>query len=938
MKKKVSSVIAAILAALCIVLCFSACDFISYHASESRETMSYQAALEEKKAEYVSQLHLLASEDDFYDKELQLYRLQLIESVNKINECKEIEDLPVLYHSCEEAILSIKTIADYEEEEAQMKEELENAKLDWITKLKALSTAENYREAEKISYEFYLENGINAINAGEDIEGLEDIFNAYSEAILSIKTAAQYESEELEAFVLYCNGKVKEIKDYVVLEDYRIEERNQVSALIGEYEAKILDVKDNDYTAVDNLVRDFKIKVYSIPTDSELYAQELALCKNNAKEEIENCVNLIDYRANEALIVSALVEACKKQIDRCRTKEEVALQLEFYEENILTVKNDKALYAEELLVLVEECYRELFTLVNFEGKDDEYIQRYNDYFENVREEMLLYETKEEVRTRLNDEKKDVYILDAKVGDPVALKNYQATLIDELVSEFDLAAYRTEQQDLLRQIRARCEIEFEGAITFDDTMAIYQAAYEGHEEVLTNDEMWMQEDEEFRDKLADRYGADRLAEPQSLTEAKDYYELAEIIDFYAFYQLSFTEFLRDTFRVRLNFDHGTAQHEIDVVYWYCELLRTAVGITGWYENEHDLVIKLIPYALATESNRSTTEKVMRNKSLIEYDSDKTAFQVRTDTFDDFAYKKYGKTISGIWNTQQLWYALEHEYIPVCVKDSVAEKTLNAAKDILREIIMEGMSNDEKVFNIYSWFAENVQYDNGYANYLNPPDPENFPDEDVARLDSFFAEGVLLVDEGDPKEKRLAVCEAYAKSYLILLRLEGIESYRYLVRPMEGVRPKISTEYGYMSHAVVAIKNSSQKFYISDAEGSFVGDFKSFHQVMISPNLLDIMNLFTNYFPDMKFIDGIGEIYEHLKYKEKSLIVKSKKELDDLLSVFQEDTEDKRGVQISVFCNLEDYPLFERDIQTIDGLNKRKTINRERFKIIEYIFYM
>ncbi|MDE7297120.1 MAG: hypothetical protein K2N84_07650, partial [Clostridia bacterium] len=292
------------MAALFIAAVFSACDFFSYEKGISQEQLEYQRDLEQKQTEYIAALNGLSSEGAYYEEERKAYVLCLLEGVNEIRDCEKIELLSAIFEQRKDAILSIKTISDYEEEERLKSEQLANAKEEFISKLNALSAEENYREAELATYRFYLKTATDEINNCEEQEFLEEIFNTYREVIVSIKTASEYEAEEAAAFAAFCKTKIQEIHNHLTLSKYRKKQADEITVYISEYETKIKEA--TDYDAVDNIVREYKITVYPIKTDAELYAEELAEAISEAIAEVGNYVNVLDYRANEAQIAVTL--------------------------------------------------------------------------------------------------------------------------------------------------------------------------------------------------------------------------------------------------------------------------------------------------------------------------------------------------------------------------------------------------------------------------------------------------------------------------------------------------------------------------------------------------------------------------------------------------------------------------------------------------------
>jgi hypothetical protein len=178
------------------LLCLSACDFFSYENGEDEKITSYSSQLEKDKADYVTALSSLSSEDEYYSTEQREYKLLLIEAINQINECENIEELEAIYNKNVLIIDSVKKIADYEAEEQLKQEELAQGKEDYVNKLSSVSYEDAYRDSEKIVFNFYLNSGIEEIRACEDINYLDKIYETYKNVIESVKTNAQYEEEE----------------------------------------------------------------------------------------------------------------------------------------------------------------------------------------------------------------------------------------------------------------------------------------------------------------------------------------------------------------------------------------------------------------------------------------------------------------------------------------------------------------------------------------------------------------------------------------------------------------------------------------------------------------------------------------------------------------------------------------------------------------------
>lgn len=164
---------------------------------------------------------------------------------------------------------------------------------------------------------------------------------------------------------------------------------------------------------------------------------------------------------------------------------------------------------------------------------------------------------------------------------------------------------------------------------------------------------------------------------------------------------------------------------------------------------------------------------KGESLISIDAGKTqtnkqkdyAFALpsnstRTDDFDDFKIDKTIKTMK-VTHSWQLAYCLEQGYRPICTPGSGAESIYNKAKAVLREICDDSMNDFEKTHAIYEWLILNVNYD---QKALQIAEQNNYASSKLSQYDSWYAEGVFNTG--------VAVCEGYAKAFLIMARIEGI----------------------------------------------------------------------------------------------------------------------------------------------------------------------
>jgi len=138
-------------------------------------------------------------------------------------------------------------------------------------------------------------------------------------------------------------------------------------------------------------------------------------------------------------------------------------------------------------------------------------------------------------------------------------------------------------------------------------------------------------------------------------------------------------------------------------------------------------------------------------------DNSFVATRPSNFDNFKYQELSKTVS-VSNSNQLFFALEHRLKPIPVENSNAEIALNKCKNILRNIINDDMSDEEKVLRIYRYLCYLVTYNL----------PSSATSDNSLLYDAFYAEGVL--NNGQ------AVCDGICKTVSLLCNIEGIRCVR------------------------------------------------------------------------------------------------------------------------------------------------------------------
>lgn len=152
----------------------------------------------------------------------------------------------------------------------------------------------------------------------------------------------------------------------------------------------------------------------------------------------------------------------------------------------------------------------------------------------------------------------------------------------------------------------------------------------------------------------------------------------------------------------------------------------------------------------EPNFRTSEVIHYNeiKSLnVEFN------KTRDDSFNNFYIDNVNKTYNVV-DSDSLFYVLEHGYKPI-IDDPKLLELYEKMRDVLRNIIDDSMTKQEKALKIYDWIITNCIYDNEIL----------LKTDNVKEYNSFFLEGVF--------NDHLAVCDGISKAYAALCNIEGIK---------------------------------------------------------------------------------------------------------------------------------------------------------------------
>ncbi len=782
-------------------------------------------------------------------------------------------------------------------------EDFAEALNEYLDRLYALSNEEYYREDERRAYLTAMLDAENELRECKTLSELEEVFERHAHAIADIPT-------DLELTIAYLT---KCLNESVSMELYREAEQKIIEQMIAECAEKLQGIAN----AVDGekLLLEFKTLVADIKTDEKYDAEEVAALKREYADFGADIAYAL-YPTAEHETLYKLVADFKTNLEKITNADEGNALLTEYTDKISGI-----------LTLEQRLERDRQDWSRVWGSRlEEFAVKYSldadDALLNCIASIEMQDTAEEAENIGAQ-----FILSfAKTLGQSALADMRSAAKIYVSSIAVLGDYREEQRKVVSKRIEEYSADIELATTIDELLTLTANADGEVGAVLTNDEMWENEDTDFKAHMQTKYADLALTPPQRLDYAASTDELARIIDYYAFYQLDGESFERGTFRVELDFAHKYADYVIKDVYWYCELIRSAVGLTGYFETDSSqLVVTLVPYDIASKSNTEEPVEIKRFDSLIEYNWNSTLTD-RPEDFDAFPYyEKYAGRYVTVWNSQQLWYALEHEYIPLPVEESPAERVLERAKEILRDIIKDGMTIEEKVFAIYSWYADNVAYDYNSYDYLYVNDRKDFPDRLTATLNSLHAEGAFF--------DNLAVCCAYAKSALILMRIEGIEAYRVILHAYEDNAIDNLGQEGFGSHAIIALRASDGKFYYCDPQRSNAGVYEKYHQLFVTAkeqcpynNAIDRIWNHLDYGTDFPY----DSIWYNLEYSGNEAFVTTEQELCNIVEAFIAKGDTSKQVNI-----------FEYDrtgFSVEDILDTYGAIGYEKFSFAGFTEYM
>ncbi|MBQ8529031.1 MAG: transglutaminase domain-containing protein [Clostridia bacterium] len=153
--------------------------------------------------------------------------------------------------------------------------------------------------------------------------------------------------------------------------------------------------------------------------------------------------------------------------------------------------------------------------------------------------------------------------------------------------------------------------------------------------------------------------------------------------------------------------------------------------------------------------------------------------RADNFNDFAIYKSNLESFEVYNSEELWWAVEQGYLPVFpMANTKAELFFERAKMILRDIVNDSMTDTEKVIAIYEYLVDGISYDYDAFDKSTKVNSEGNADAiyELKKDTCYYLEGVF--------EKGRAVCDGKTKAFVLLCGIEGIRTLRVSGSSLSG----------------------------------------------------------------------------------------------------------------------------------------------------------
>ena len=277
----------------------------------------------------------------------------------------------------------------------------------------------------------------------------------------------------------------------------------------------------------------------------------------------------------------------------------------------------------------------------------------------------------------------------------------------------------------------------------------------------------------------------------------------------------------------------------------------------------LLLKFTYSEMATTSTNQVPKYIQYNSlNYNVYESN------RSPDFDDFKINKSSFRYQ-VETSSQLVYVLERGVKPIPSPGSNAFEVYEYAKEILREIIDDSMSDFEKIKAIHDYLIMNVTYDAALYDlfFTNP--------EGISKYNGFYLEGVFF--------DKLAVCEGISKAFSVLCNIEGIKCV-----VVTGYQTELPNGAGHAWNKVYL----DGKWYIVDttSDGTIINcmfEILSYEYFLIDEKTMEIKYTANEY--KELVCDTTYNIFKNFTYKlndiENDFYVESFEELVDVIKYYE-----------------------------------------------------
>lgn len=247
-------------------------------------------ALTEYKTTAKSELNNYVQEQDYSASDWQTILGIMSDGCDDIDNATTVEQVDEILSDCKEQIDAIQSVDDI------LQEAIANAK----TELANYVDPDDYREAQQTQLANILSNAYLLLDRAESVEEVNDIVAGNKELIDNLKTAAEYEAEELAAYKVEKKSFLDTRKEQL-LPDYREAEQQLITQDVAQ--AKVAIDAASSIAEIDQIISNLESQLTQLKTKAQYDEAEA--------REVTNAINSLpdltidNYLENEQAIVAA---------------------------------------------------------------------------------------------------------------------------------------------------------------------------------------------------------------------------------------------------------------------------------------------------------------------------------------------------------------------------------------------------------------------------------------------------------------------------------------------------------------------------------------------------------------------------------------------------------------------------------------------------------